>query len=97
MPTLYVENVPADLYDALKEEARLQQRSVAAHLISILEERLVTLEKSRRRRKAWEAMLALRESEAQASRDRDAEGALSGGSVRYPSTEEMIREDRNRA
>ena len=30
MPTLYVENVPADLYEALRERARQHRKSVAA-------------------------------------------------------------------
>jgi plasmid stability protein len=33
MATLYVENVPDDLYEALRNRARSQRRSIAAEVI----------------------------------------------------------------
>ena len=32
MPTLYVENVPKELYEALRKRARNQRRSIAAEM-----------------------------------------------------------------
>ena len=37
MPTLYVENVPDELYQALKQRAKRERRSMAAEVIRILE------------------------------------------------------------
>ena len=37
MPTLYVENVPEDLYRALRERARERHRSIAAEVVFLLE------------------------------------------------------------
>jgi plasmid stability protein len=36
MPTLYVENVPNDLYEALRDRARRHRRSIAAEVVSLL-------------------------------------------------------------
>jgi plasmid stability protein len=38
MATLYVENVPEDLYKALRESARARRRSIAAEILAVLEE-----------------------------------------------------------
>ena len=42
MATLYVENVPTELYEALRNRARSRHRSIAAETISILEETIPT-------------------------------------------------------
>lgn len=42
MPTLYVENVPEDLYQALRERARSHRKSIAAEILSLLEENVPT-------------------------------------------------------
>ncbi len=42
MATLYVENVPEDLYNSLRERARRHRRSMAAEVLSLLEENVVT-------------------------------------------------------
>ena len=83
MPTLYVENVPKDLYEALRERARKKRSSIAAEVIALLEQSLPTQEELRRRKRAFDQLLRL-----QASTPR-ARGP-------FPSTEEMIREDRER-
>ena len=38
MPTLYVENVPKDLYEALRARARKNRSSIAAEVIELLEQ-----------------------------------------------------------
>jgi plasmid stability protein len=42
MPTLYVENVPDDLYQALREQAKAQHRSMAAEVLALLSENVPT-------------------------------------------------------
>jgi plasmid stability protein len=83
MPSLYVENVPEDLYQGLKERAQLDQRSMAAEVISLLKLHIPTKEVTRRRRKAIEGLARLRNMKP-----------LTEG--RFPSAEELIREDRER-
>jgi plasmid stability protein len=47
MPTLYVENIPADLYDALRQRARANRKSISAEVLSLLEENVVTAEEQK--------------------------------------------------
>ena len=42
MPTLYVENVPKNLYEALRTRARQNRKSIAAEVLSLLEENIPT-------------------------------------------------------
>lgn len=42
MPALYVENVPKDLYEALRTRAHERHRSIAAEVLSLLEENIPT-------------------------------------------------------
>jgi len=44
MAALYVENVPEDSYKALEERARNHQRSIAAEVLSVLEENVATVQ-----------------------------------------------------
>jgi plasmid stability protein len=83
MATLYVENVPEELYEALRKRARTQKRSIAAEVITLLEQNVPTARELRERR-AWMRRL-------QKLRD---EPSPSPGP--FPSTEEMVREDRER-
>jgi plasmid stability protein len=83
MATLYVENVPDEIYKALKRQARVHRRSIAAEIISLLEEHIPTDQELKRRRRAFEGLARLRAMEP-----------LSPGP--FPSAEEMIREDRER-
>ena len=83
MPTLYVENVPEELYQALRERARRHRKSIAAEVLLLLEENVPTSKELKQRREFLERMTALR-----------AEAPLRPGP--FPSTEEMQREDRER-
>jgi plasmid stability protein len=83
MPVLYVENVPDDLYQALRKRARQNRKSMAAEVISLLERDIPTKKELQRRREFYKRMAELR--------------ALPPGiSIASPTAEEMIREDRNR-
>ena len=83
MPTLYVENVPRGLYEALRARARKNRSSMAAEVIGLMEQFVPTAEVLKRRRQIYEDLAEIR-----------AHKPL--GSGPFPSTEEMIREDRNR-
>jgi plasmid stability protein len=83
MATLYVENVPNDLYDALRKRARRQRRSLAAEVLSLLEENIPTEKDLKHRRAAFRKLQKLRFT-------------ASPGAGPFPSSEEMIREDRER-
>ena len=83
MATLYVENVPDEIYKALRKRARTNRKSIAAEVISLLERNIPTEAELRRRRKAFEELARLR-----------AMPPLTPGP--FPSAEEMIREDRER-
>jgi len=83
MATLYVENVPDELYEALRKRARLQKRSIAAEVITLLEQNVPT-ERELRERRAWIRRL---------QKLRDTPSPSPGP---FPTTEEMLREDRER-
>lgn len=83
MPTLYVENVPADLYEALRGRARERRRSIAAEVLALLEENFPT----RKELKARQQLLRM----AQRMRSRKAPPK----GIVEPS-EELMRADRNR-
>jgi plasmid stability protein len=83
MPTLYVENVPDELYDALRRTARQHRRSIAAEVLSLLEQNVVTPAELKSRREFLRRTQRLRSKEP-----------LSAGP--FPGTEEMQREDRSR-
>jgi plasmid stability protein len=83
MPTLYVENVPKDLYEALRARARKNRSSIAAEVIAVLGQFVPTAEELRRRKRAFEELMQLQAS-------------TPPGPGPFPSTEEMIREDRER-
>jgi plasmid stability protein len=83
MATLYVENVPEDIYKALRKRARANRTSIAAEVISLLQQFVPTEAELKRRREFYERMAELR-----------AKPPLTSGP--FPSAEEMIREDRER-
>ena len=83
MATLYVENVPDEIYKALRKRARANRKSIAAEVIAILEWHVPTEDELKRRRKAFEGLARLRAMEPL-------------NPVPFPSAEEMIREDRER-
>jgi plasmid stability protein len=83
MATLYVENVPDDLYEALRSQAKARRRSIAAEVMELLRENVPT-EQEMNARHEWVRELAqLRKKGARSGRQ-------------FPSAEEMIREDRER-
>ena len=50
MATLYVENVPDDLYEALRKRARSQRRSIAAEVLELLRQNVPTKSVLKQRR-----------------------------------------------
>ena len=83
MATLYVENVPDDLYEALRARARKNRSSIAAEVIGLLKDFVPTERELRRRRLLFQQLSKLR-----------SQPSPSAGP--FPSSEEMVREDRNR-
>jgi hypothetical protein len=83
MPTLYVENVPADLYAALRKRAKQNRTSIAGEVISLLKRQVPTAAELKRRQQLFKRVLELQ-----------SRPPLTAGP--FPSTEEMIREDRAR-
>jgi plasmid stability protein len=83
MATLYVENVPEDLYEALRKRARSQRRSIAAEVLSLLEQNIPTEKELKRRREVTRKLGRLRFTSRVSHKS-------------FPSSEAMIREDRER-
>ncbi len=83
MPTLYVENVPSDLYEALRDRARQHRRSIAAEVVSLLGENIPTAEELKARQQFFRQVQRFQSRRP-----------LSTGP--FPSSEEMQREDRLR-
>ena len=83
MPTLYVENVRSELYEALRKRAREHGNSIAAEVISLLEENIPTADELERRMKFLQAVIAMRARKPSSS-------------ARFHSTEQMVRRDRLR-
>jgi plasmid stability protein len=83
MPTLYVENVPHELYEALRNQARQHRRSIAAEVLSLLEEAIPTAQELKSRREF------LRQVERLGRQRPRSAGP-------FPSSEEMQSEDRAR-
>ncbi len=83
MATLYVENVPDELYEALRGRARQHRKSIAAEVLSLLEENVPTPREIKSRREFLRRAQHLR---SQRPRSPDP----------FPSSERMQREDRTR-
>jgi len=83
MATLYVENIPDELYEALRSRAKARRRSIAAEVLALLEENVPTAKVLKARQDLVDKIIRLRTKEAAAGRT-------------FPSSEEMIREDRER-
>ena len=83
MATLYVENVPDELYEALRKRARQSRKSIAAQVLELLEQFVPTERQLKARRASF------RRLERLASQPSPSPGP-------FPSTEEMVREDRSR-
>jgi len=83
MATLYVENVPDELYEALRNRAKQNRKSIAGEVISLLEESVPTAQELKRREQLFQQVLKLRAGKP-------------AGPGPFPTTEEMQREDRER-
>jgi plasmid stability protein len=83
MPTLYVENVPEELYEALRARAQKNRKSITAEVLALLEENVPTPAELARR-KEW-----IRRLEAIHSNGAEPAGP-------FPTSEEMQREGRSR-
>src|SRR5260370_2051192 len=83
MDALYVETVPDELYEALRKRARSQRRSIAAEVLLLLELHIPTKKTLKARRGFLKKLEQLRFTPSPAPGP-------------FPSTEEMIREDRER-
>jgi plasmid stability protein len=83
MATLYVQNVPDDLYEALRRQAQQNRKSIAAEVVSLLELNVPTRQELKLRR----------EFLRQAQRLRARKSSDAGP---FPSAEAMQREDRSR-
>ena len=83
MATLYVENVPDELYAGLRARAKQNHKSIAGEVISLLEANIPTAADLKKRREFVRHLEQLR-----------AASPPSPGP--FPSAEEMVREDRER-
>lgn len=83
MPTLYVENVPAELYEALRARASAHRKSISAEVLDLLAENVPT-----------PSELARRKELAACARKLRSRRALTPGP--FASAEQMQREDRER-
>jgi len=83
MATLYVENVPDDLYEALRERARQQRKSIAAEVLSLLAENVVTAAERKARQQFLRQAQRLRSQRPRST-------------AAFPASEELQREDRGR-
>lgn len=83
MPTLYVENVPEDLYEALRARAQENRKSITAEVLALLAANVATPTELARRK----AFLK------RAGKIRSKRPSSNGP---FPSSEEMQREDRAR-
>jgi plasmid stability protein len=83
MATLYVENIPEELYEALRERARQHRKSIAAEILTLLEKNIPTAAELKKRQKIFKQLERLRSSN-------------SAGPGPFPTSEQMQREDRER-
>jgi plasmid stability protein len=82
MATLYVENVPDDLYQALRDQAKRNRTSIAAEVTALLKENVVT-DRQRKDRQLWVKRLE------------KLHASLRGRGITI-AAEQLIREDRER-
>jgi plasmid stability protein len=82
MSTLYVENVPDDLYESLRLRAQERRTSISAEVLKLLAENVPTRAELARRKEFVSRVTKLRARAAN----------ISGA---FPTAEEMQREDRN--
>ena len=83
MATLYVENIPKDLYESLRTRAKKHRKSIAAEILTMLEENFPSEQELKKRRRLFQQLEQARASAPVASGP-------------FPSTEQMQRQDRER-
>ena len=83
MPTLYVENVRDDIYEALRALAHARRKSISAEVLELLEQNIPTAAELSRRKELLK-------------RARQIQSRRSSSSGPFPTAEEMQREDRDR-
>jgi plasmid stability protein len=83
MATLYVENIPRDLYEALRGRARSRRRSIAAEVLALLEANVPTEKELKARQQFFQRIRLIQSRRPPKKR------------ILSP-TEEMLREDRGR-
>ena len=83
MPSLYIENVPEDLYESLKRRAQGHGRSITAEALTLLRENLPTPSELPRRRKFVQQARKFRMQKT-------------AGRGPFDSSEELQRKDRER-
>jgi plasmid stability protein len=83
MATLYVENIPDELYEALRGRARARRRSIAAEVLAMLEENIPTAQELKARQDLLQRLIRIREKRSTSRHV-------------FPSSEEMLRKDRGR-
>ncbi|HEY5177073.1 MAG TPA: hypothetical protein VII95_16060 [Terriglobales bacterium] len=83
MATLYLENFPDELYEALRKRVRQHRKSIAAEVVSLLVQNVPTARELQSRREFLRRLQRLR-------------FRRSPSAGPFPSTEEMLREDRRR-
>ena len=82
MPTLYVENVPDEVYESLRALARAHQNSISAEVLTLLKENVPTSRDLARRKEVLKRALQIRRRPPR--------------SGPFPTSEEMQRDDRMR-
>ena len=83
MATLYVRNIPEELYRALRKRAQQHRKTIAAEIRTMLEENFPTASVLRKRKRIFKDLENLRFS-------------VSPGPGPFPNSEQMQREDRER-
>jgi plasmid stability protein len=83
MATLYVENIHDDLYESLRSRARKHRKSIAAEVLTLLEENFPSEQELKKRRRVFRQLEEMR-------------AAVPLVPGEFPSTEQMQREDRER-
>jgi plasmid stability protein len=83
MATLYVENVPEELYEALRGRARSRRRSIAAEVLEMLEVTIPTADELKARERLLHKFDRMRSKKSRSLGSR-------------VSAEEMQRQDRTR-
>jgi len=68
MATLYVENVPDELYEALRSRAKARQHSIAAEVLILLQENIPTAQELKAREELFRKIIQLRTTEKASGR-----------------------------